>query len=178
MYKNMTIEQKQHRKEYIKRWKASHPEFVARSHKIDMQNGVRYVTNYRAKNYRNWIGKCVRAARERSKGPSKNTVKYPMYRRVLDFDIDTDYACEVYTKQSGKCALSGIEMTWKVKDLCAISLDRIDSSHGYVKGNIQLVCGWVNLAKGNHSNEDLIACLRNIKLFTHQPIEVTNTHPD
>jgi hypothetical protein len=41
-----------------------------------------------------------------------------------------------------------------------VSVDRIDSSKGYVPGNVQLVCKWVNLAKQDYSNDDMEAVLR------------------
>ena len=38
-----------------------------------------------------------------------------------------------------------------------ISIDRIDSNLGYVKGNIQLVCYVVNIMKNNFSMNEFIA---------------------
>jgi len=46
--------------------------------------------------------------------------------------------------------------------LKTVSVDRIDSSKGYVPGNVQLVCKWVNLAKQDYSNEDMLAVLKEV----------------
>ena len=37
------------------------------------------------------------------------------------------------------------------KNLRNLSIDRINSSGGYTKGNIQLVCTWANISKTNLS---------------------------
>ncbi len=91
----------------------------------------------------------------------------------LDVQIDYDYLWGLYEQQAGLCALSGLQMVHKFNDLCSISIDRIDSDKGYVPGNVQLVCKWVNLAKQKHSNEDfveLLGSLRpNSKLFLGAP---------
>ena len=45
-------------------------------------------------------------------------------------------------------------MTHKYNDLKSVSIDRIDSNLGYIKGNIQLVCMGYNLMKRNFPDED------------------------
>ena len=78
-------------------------------------------------------------------------------RRDLGHDIDFEYLMELYRTQNGKCALSGLEMTHKWNSPYSISCDRIDSSCGYIRGNVQLVCKWVNLGKHNFTNDDIKA---------------------
>ena len=36
------------------------------------------------------------------------------------------------------------------------SIDRIDGTKGYVKGNIQIVCSWYNIAKNEYSDAQLL----------------------
>ena len=71
---------------------------------------------------------------------------------------------EMFTTQHGKCALSGITMTWggdkgKSKDSprygrwTSISMDRIDQKVGYTVNNVRLVCYRVNDMRGNMSDE-------------------------
>ena len=75
-------------------------------------------------------------------------------------------------QQDYKCALTNVSMycpktyteyhkqmknNWKL-----ISLDRIDSTKGYIEGNIQFVCSWVNLAKGTYSNEMILEIFKEI----------------
>ena len=72
----------------------------------------------------------------------------------LDVKIDYDYLLDLYKKQEGRCALLGIEMTHIFNNLQSISVDRIDSTKGYLPGNVQLVCQFINTAKKNFSNAD------------------------
>ena len=84
--------------------------------------------------------------------PRQHSLSFPV-------QIDFDYLWALYGQQDGFCALSLLPMTYQFNDLCSISVDRIDSGLGYVPGNIQLVCKWVNLAKGRHSNEEFLGLL-------------------
>ncbi len=101
------------------------------------------------------------------------------YRRVenkklnpacLDVQIDFDYVWALWESQGGLCALSGLQMVYKFKDLCAVSIDRKDSSLGYVPGNVQLVCQWVNKAKGNNSGEQMRAVLGKLSGIPAVPV--------
>jgi hypothetical protein len=47
--------------------------------------------------------------------------------------------------------------------LKTVSVDRIDSSEGYVPNNVQLVCKWVNLAKQDHTNADMLAIIEELR---------------
>jgi secreted Zn-dependent insulinase-like peptidase len=71
--------------------------------------------------------------------------------------ITVDYLMDIFEKQQGKCALSGVEMTWhKGKILpTSISIDRIDNSKGYVEGNVRLVCVVVNAFKSTQTDDEL-----------------------
>ncbi len=78
------------------------------------------------------------------------------HKRYLDFQ----YLKELYDCQNGKCAISGVEMTYEVGSghvLTNISVDRINSEKGYEKGNIQLLCRVVNQMKSNMTDSELIS---------------------
>lgn len=67
--------------------------------------------------------------------------------------------------QSGKCALTGWDMTMElghgvVPTNC--SIDRINSSFGYEIENVQLVCRVVNIAKNNLSQKDFITMCNSV----------------
>lgn len=68
-------------------------------------------------------------------------------RKSVDIDITKDYIVRLFRKQEGKCAISGQKIVLGVN----ASLDRIDSSLGYIKGNVQWVNKDVNLMKGMFS---------------------------
>ncbi len=71
--------------------------------------------------------------------------------RTLPFTITISYVWELYQKQKGKCALTGLDIPFprKVKDCSFPSLDRIDSNKGYIEENVQWVHKDVNLMKWN-----------------------------
>lgn len=83
----------------------------------------------------------------------------------LFLDFDVNYLKELWEKQNGKCALSGIDMTYKIfqgRINTNVSIDRIDSTKGYIKNNIQLVCMVINQMKNDLSVSELIHFCKNI----------------
>jgi hypothetical protein len=65
-----------------------------------------------------------------------------------------EYLKWLYKEQGGKCALSGQEMTFERYCENVVSVDRIDSSRGYVKGNIHLTTWWANKMKMDLTLDD------------------------
>lgn len=68
------------------------------------------------------------------------------------FEIQPEDIWELFEKQNKKCALSGVEISFvNQKDYRAASytasIDRVDSSKGYTKSNIQLVHKDINTMK-------------------------------
>ena len=72
-------------------------------------------------------------------------------KRKILLSITPKYIWELYLKQNKKCAMSGVEISFKKRyiEYSTASLDRIDSSKGYVEGNVQWVHKWVNLMKSD-----------------------------
>jgi hypothetical protein len=83
-------------------------------------------------------------------------------KRGIYIDITIDDAWDVYVNQKGKCALTG----WGIKLSSSLSqtasLDRIDSSQGYVKGNIQWLHKDVNRAKNVMSQKDFVEMCKSV----------------
>lgn len=79
--------------------------------------------------------------------------------RRIDWNVSFDYLAELLIEQDFKCALTG----WDIHAMevnSPASLDRIDSSIGYVEGNLQWVNSKVNMMKQQYSQEDFIkVCL-------------------
>ena len=68
--------------------------------------------------------------------------------RGYQWDLTIEDIWNMYEEQGGVCALSGIPIGWSAKGLTATtSIDRIDSSEGYLKGNVQLVHKDINFMK-------------------------------
>ncbi len=80
-------------------------------------------------------------------------------RKKLDFNITIEYIWNLFLKQNRKCNISGLELKFprhgKDKSYTA-SLDRIDSSIGYVFGNVQWVHKDINIMKNKFNQEYFI----------------------
>ena len=73
------------------------------------------------------------------------------------WDLSIEYIWNMYEEQQGLCALSGISIGWSEKGLTATaSIDRIDSSEGYIVGNVQLVHKDINFMKQQFSQDYFI----------------------
>ena len=71
-------------------------------------------------------------------------------RNKIPVDITIKYGWDLYIKQNKKCALSGLPLFFPKTGsdrTSTISLDRIDSSKGYIKGNVQWVHKDINMMK-------------------------------
>jgi len=81
------------------------------------------------------------------------------------FEIDETYIRELLVLQNHKCAISGIDLTTSFGEgwsKTSISIDRIDSSIGYTKDNVHLVCDQVNRMKNTLSTKELIALCKQV----------------
>jgi len=83
--------------------------------------------------------------------------------------LNYDKIFKIWKSQSSKmgltCPLSGETMTHilgRGEVLTNISVDRIDSSKDYIKGNIQFVCVMANLMKNKYNNKTLLGWSKKI----------------
>lgn len=76
-------------------------------------------------------------------------------RRGKEVNIDVEYLVNIFNKQNGLCKITGVTLKMnngEGQKYDSISVDRIDNTKGYVKGNIQIVCHGFNSMKSNHSD--------------------------
>jgi hypothetical protein len=77
--------------------------------------------------------------------------------------VDKTYCWEQFEKQGGRCALSGVQLTFRSDSADAettASIDRIDSDVGYRRGNIQWVHKVVNKIKRNLDTDRFLELCR------------------
>ena len=88
-----------------------------------------------------------------------NKFKVNANLRGIPFAISLDDVADIMEEQDGKCALTGWDIEVReakpLNDVRA-SIDRIDSSFGYIRSNIQLVHKMVNMCKQQYSQDDFI----------------------
>jgi hypothetical protein len=69
--------------------------------------------------------------------------------RNIRVGITKQYVYDMLKNSNAVCAISGLTMNALPNNPYRVSIDRIDSSLGYIHGNVQLVCKMVNNAKSN-----------------------------
>lgn len=63
---------------------------------------------------------------------------------------------EILEKQDNKCVYTGKDFVWEYSNNYKPSIDRIDSTKGYTKDNIQLVCVIANQAKSDLTHTEFL----------------------
>lgn len=90
---------------------------------------------------------------------TKSAKKRSITGNEIEVNIDEKYLDKLFKKQNGKCIYTGIDITlpkkWNDKHYTA-SVDRIDSSKGYIKGNVQFVHRHINIMKNMYSHKYFI----------------------
>jgi len=95
--------------------------------------------------------------------------------RNIEFNLSKDFLYELYEKQKGNCYYTGKKMVLKIysgikpnreniqlfKDY--LTIDRLDSSKGYEKGNVALCTLKVNTAKGSLSYDEFLQIANFVK---------------
>lgn len=103
-------------------------------------------------------------------------IKLSATRRSIDFGLTEEYLQHLDTVQQGLCAYTKIKLNLSTGRGLAhdcVSVDRFDTSLGYVVGNVLLCCARSNTIKHNQTPEELsiwmptwyengVATLRNI----------------
>lgn len=98
-----------------------------------------------------------------------------LVRRKLDFDITSEYLVDLLHKQNYQCALTGwiLEFTsggdFDGRNPLGCTIDRIDNSKGYIKGNIQLVCCIANITRNKLKIDQFIDLCRSVA--TTHPVD-------
>ena len=98
-------------------------------------------------------------ARSRSKSRGETT------------DLTLQYLKQIWENQNGLCPYTNIKMEMPrssqdediKKSPTKLSLDRIDPSIGYIKGNVEFVCYCVNVMKNDFTKNQMVDFINQIK---------------
>jgi len=83
----------------------------------------------------------------------KNSAKI----RNIEYKISNDYLWKLYLGQDKKCLFTGLELVHSNdKKINTASLDRLDSSIGYIEGNIAWVHKHINIMKNQLNTEEFL----------------------
>jgi hypothetical protein len=93
-------------------------------------------------------------------------------RRGVPMELSLKELWDLFLKQNRKCALSNLPLDFtygrkNTRHYGTASLDRIDSSKGYIKGNVQWVHKDVNLMKQDYSNDYFLQMCKIIHEHSH-----------
>lgn len=92
-----------------------------------------------------------------------NKKKSKAKERGIKWTITPRYLQTIYERQNGKCALSGLDISFDFTDKKGVaSIDRINSDKGYQYGNIQLVEKSVNFMKWSLTQDVFIAMCKKV----------------
>jgi hypothetical protein len=89
--------------------------------------------------------------------------------RNIPISISLEYIADLFEKQNKKCAISGVDLSFgtssgndanKFSRTQTASLDRIDSSLGYVEGNVQWIHKSLNLMKRKMPQEEFLKWIK------------------
>ncbi len=112
-------------------------------------------------------------------------LKRTALKRNLEFNVSIEYLWNLLVSQDFKCAISKLTIELKPEDktiplynsitkninwdIFSASLDRIDSYHGYIEGNVQWVHRNVNIMKNSFSQDYFITLCNLISHANQQP---------
>jgi hypothetical protein len=109
--------------------------------------------------------------------PGSWFIRYTNRRNKWEFNITIEEIYDMWLSQNKKCALSQIPIDFvninegndrqgsKYDLICTVSLDRIDSSKGYISDNIQLVHKDINMMKKEYNQEYFIGMCKLIAKY-------------
>ena len=85
-------------------------------------------------------------------------------------DIDHAFIIQLIRQSGCKCVYCGKPFVFKANHPMNFSIDRIDSSRGYVKDNVQVIANWVNKAKSDMNEHEFFDYIKDVynQVFTNK----------
>lgn len=84
--------------------------------------------------------------------------KHRSIKANIEYNLIFKYMLDLWNRQEGLCALTGIPMTIKVgegRKHTAASIDKIEPEKGYVMGNVRFICQAVNMMRQDFTDQEL-----------------------
>ena len=91
-----------------------------------------------------------------------NGIEKNANRRNIKYQITHDYLVQLFDSQNGICTLSGMKLVCGGRNNRTASIDRIDSSKGYIEGNLQWVHKDYNMMKLEWSDAEFIQMCKTV----------------
>ena len=137
---------------------------------FEMRSG-RYTSRHKENNGVHYCTHSCYHKYKPGKSPFGYFIEKCRYGNRWEYNIDSAFLEEVWKKQSGICPYTGIKMILpdskrsfrKCRSIEKPSLDRIDTTKGYIKGNVEFVCQGINFAKHDYSKEEVLQFINKIK---------------
>jgi hypothetical protein len=98
-------------------------------------------------------------------GRKYSAIKYNAARRGIHFDVSIDYLDQQWEFQNGRCFYTGVELDLASRDGATASLDRKDSSIGYIEGNVRWVEKDINYCKYTLSEDRFLDLI--VQIYEH-----------
>jgi hypothetical protein len=105
-------------------------------------------------------------------GGSRSRAKH----KGWEHDLDLDHMFELYLEI---CPILGIEILWENTEVVrhgSPSLDRINNTKGYIKGNVQIISHRANLLKKDYLLVEWEKMTNYMKMCDGNPIVITDEH--
>lgn len=127
-----------------------------------MVNTKKYNTSYYERNRE----ACIQRTKDRLKDLEKRkaqqlaVIKHRAIKKNFEFNItvaDLDWPTH--------CPILEVPLTWDGDRWDSPSIDRVDSSKGYVKGNVRIISTLANAMKAHATNEQLATFAKNIMSY-------------
>lgn len=102
------------------------------------------------------VQKMIYKGKDEMSGSKFSIIRIGAEKRGIPFDINLDFCLDLFRKQKGLCALSGVPIRLnRVQDTeISASLDRIDNSKGYTEENVRWVHKHINKSKWDIPDEE------------------------
>lgn len=129
----------------------------------DLEDAIRQARELNARARKERVDYKVQSARETVLAQAAEialNAKKRAKARELEFALTADDIVEMLEEQDGRCALSGIPFDAETRlghrRPYKPSIDRVDSSRGYLRDNVRLVCVAINYALGDWGEAVLV----------------------